>query len=75
LTLKEVITALLDDVSVVVGSLHDLEPESVNLLELLGLNWHLLGNITSSEDCDQVTPKSLDLKPFLNGISSFRELG
>lgn len=71
LTLKEVITALLDHVSVVIGSFHDLEPESINLLELLGLSWHLLGDITSSKDCDQVTPKSLDLKPFFNGISSF----
>lgn len=51
------------------SSLHDLEPLLINTLELLGLSWHLLGDITGGEDRYEVSPESLDLKPLLDNIS------
>ena len=52
------------------GSLHNFKPLLVDTLEFLGLDWHLLGNITTCEDRYQIGPKGLDLEPFLDDVSS-----
>jgi len=53
---KDVVGAALNDILLLVGSLHDLKPLLVNTLELLGHDWHVLGNISGCEYRDQVGP-------------------
>jgi len=51
-----------------VGTLHNLKPDFVDLLELGCVTRKLLGNITTDEDRHKSGPESLDLKPLFNGI-------
>ena len=73
--LQDFVGAALDDVLLLSSSLHDLEPLLVNTLELLGLSWHLFGDITGGEDRYEVSPEGLDLKPLLDNISDIGEKG
>ena len=44
----------------------------INTLELLGLCWHLLCDITGGKERYEAIPESLDLKPLLDNI---RDIG
>jgi len=66
--LQDVIGAAVNDVLLLVSSLHDFNPLLVNVHELFGLSWQLLGNITTGEDRHQVGPEGLYLEPSLNSV-------
>ena len=50
--------------------LHTFHPSLINTRKLFGLKWHLLGNITSSEDRLQTGPKFLNFNPKIKSLWS-----
>ena len=74
LTQSVVSSATLDDVRVIVCSLHDLLPRLVDVGEPLCLLRKLLRNISATEHSFQIDPKVLDDEPVLDDFRGRREL-
>jgi len=67
--LEEFVLAAGNNILGLESTLHVLKPDLVDGFEELGFSWQVLGNITGSENGNQVGPESLNFKPLLDDIS------
>jgi hypothetical protein len=68
---KNIVLTALDDVLLFACSFHNLFPLVVDISEKLRFNWHLFGNVSTSEDGNHLLPIGLDSDPFLNSFTDF----